>query len=84
MAKRYEKYTDKELAQELVIAIDAALEADEKYVETGKAYFIMQHRSKWVRYHALKRHAEERWHIRFPYLKTAKDMQRFLESRRIL
>lgn len=80
MAKRYSAYTDKELKQELILAFDSAKESDEAFACTGKQWWRMQRRTRWKRYIGLKKEAEQRWHINFPYLKTKNDLEKMLKS----
>lgn len=79
MAKRYNTYTNEELKQELVVAFDAAKEADEAFADTGKTWWRMQRRTRWKRYIGLKTEAEKRWRAKFPFIKDKKTLELYLE-----
>lgn len=80
MAKRYSSYTDEELKEVLVSALDAAKESDEAFADTGKEWWRLQRRTRWKRYIGLKKEAEQRWRTKFPYFKTKNELEKILKG----
>lgn len=62
-----------------MLALDAALEADEAFADTGKTYWRMQRRTRWKRYISLKKEAEKRWNIKVSYTKNKKTLELYLD-----